>query len=64
MGMSSMPGKPLTMEIKGAESHRGSVPKTVTVNDSEIREALSESVSNYCECDPHGTGAHAARAFR
>jgi rod shape-determining protein MreB len=37
-------GKPLTMEIKG----RGlieAVPKTVTVNDSEIREALSESVS-------------------
>src|SRR6266568_2871663 len=37
-------GKPLTMEIKGRSLIEG-VPKTVTVNDSEIREALSESVS-------------------
>ena len=37
-------GKPLTMEIKGRGLIEG-VPKTVTVNDSEIREALSESVS-------------------
>jgi rod shape-determining protein MreB len=37
-------GKPLTMEIKG-RSLIEAVPKTVTVNDSEIREALSESVS-------------------
>ncbi len=36
--------KPLTMEIKGRSLIEG-VPKTVTVNDSEIREALSESVS-------------------
>jgi rod shape-determining protein MreB len=36
--------KPLTMEIKGRGLIEG-VPKTVTVNDSEIREALSESVS-------------------
>jgi rod shape-determining protein MreB len=36
--------KPLTMEIKGRGLFEG-VPKTVTVNDSEIREALSESVS-------------------
>src|SRR5437667_11269425 len=37
-------GKPLTMEIKGRSLIEG-VPKTVTVNDSEIREVLSESVS-------------------
>jgi rod shape-determining protein MreB len=37
-------GEPLTMEIKGRSLIEG-VPKTVTVNDSEIREALSESVS-------------------
>ena len=37
-------GKPLTMEIKGRSLIEG-VPKTITVNDSEIREALSESVS-------------------
>ncbi len=37
-------GKPLTMEIKGRGLIEG-VPKTVTVDDSEIREALSESVS-------------------
>ena len=37
-------GKPLTMEIKGRSLIEG-VPKTVMVNDSEIREALSESVS-------------------
>ncbi len=36
--------KPLTMEIKGRSLIEG-VPKTVTVDDSEIREALSESVS-------------------
>ena len=37
-------GQPLTMEIKGRSLLEG-VPKTVRVNDSEIREALSESVS-------------------
>jgi rod shape-determining protein MreB len=37
-------GKPLTMEIKGRSLIEG-VPKTVTGNDSEIREALGESVS-------------------
>ena len=35
--------KPLTMEIKGRNLIEG-VPKTVTINDTEIREALSESV--------------------
>ena len=35
--------KPLSMEIKGRSLIEGA-PKTVTVNDSEIRETLSESV--------------------
>src|SRR5262249_35182987 len=36
--------KPLTLEIKGRDIVKG-VPKTVTVDDSEIREALSECVA-------------------
>src|SRR6202167_3574061 len=36
--------KPLTMEIKGRNLIEG-VPKTLTVDDSEIREALAESVA-------------------
>ena len=36
--------KPMTMEIKGRNLIEG-VPKTITVDDSEIREALSECVS-------------------
>src|SRR6185503_2352191 len=36
--------KPLTMEIKGRNLIEG-VPKTITVNDTEIREALSECVA-------------------
>ena len=36
--------KPLTMEIKGRNLIEG-VPKTLTVNDSEIRESLAECVA-------------------
>src|SRR3974377_685292 len=36
--------KPLTMEIKGRNLIEG-VPKTITIDDSEVREALSECVS-------------------
>src|SRR6202008_3967135 len=36
--------KPLTMEIKGRNLIEG-VPKTITIDDTEIREALSESVA-------------------
>ncbi|MGH9812374.1 MAG: rod shape-determining protein, partial [Candidatus Acidiferrales bacterium] len=36
--------KPLTLEIKGRDLIAG-IPKTLTVTDSEIREALSECVS-------------------
>jgi len=37
-------GKPLTMEIKGRNLIEG-VPKTLTIDDSEIREALAECVA-------------------
>src|SRR5207302_3416842 len=36
--------RPLTMEIKGRNLIEG-VPKTLTIDDSEIREALSECVA-------------------
>src|SRR6476660_7407866 len=36
--------KPLTMEIKGRNLIEG-VPKTITIGDSEIREALSECIA-------------------
>ncbi len=36
--------KPVTMEIKGRNLMEG-IPKTITVDDSEIREALNEPVS-------------------
>ena len=36
--------RPLTMEIRGRNLIEG-VPKTITVDDSEIRESLSECVS-------------------
>jgi rod shape-determining protein MreB len=36
--------KPMTMEIKGRNLIEG-VPKTITIDDSEIREALSECIS-------------------
>jgi rod shape-determining protein MreB len=36
--------KPLTLEIKGRNLIEG-VPKTITIDDSEIREALSECIS-------------------
>ncbi len=36
--------KPLTMEVKGRNLIEG-VPRTITIDDSEIREALSECVS-------------------
>jgi rod shape-determining protein MreB len=36
--------KPLTMEIKGRNLIEG-VPKTITINDSEIREALEDNIA-------------------
>jgi rod shape-determining protein MreB and related proteins len=44
LGSAYVLDQPLTMEIKGRSLIEG-VPKTVTVDDSEIREALSECVS-------------------
>ena len=45
LGSAYVLDKPLTMEIKGRSLIEG-VPKTITVDDSEIREALSECVSS------------------
>jgi len=44
LGSAYVLDKPLTMEIKGRSLIEG-VPKAITVDDSEIREALSECVS-------------------
>ena len=44
IGSASPLDKPLTMEIKGRHLLEG-VPKTVMVDDAEIREALSDSVA-------------------
>ncbi len=54
--------KPLTMEIKGRNLIEG-VPKTITVDDSEIREALERMRFDDHECDSRGAGAHASGAF-
>src|SRR3989449_1980066 len=52
----------LTMEIAGRGLIEG-MPKTITVDDGEIREALRESASTIVSAIPHGTGAHAAGTF-
>jgi rod shape-determining protein MreB len=44
IGLAHQLDKPMTMEIKGRNLIEG-VPKTITVDDGEIREALSECVS-------------------
>src|ERR1017187_9988529 len=44
LGSAHQLDKPMTMEIKGRNLIEG-VPKTITVDDGEIREALSECVS-------------------
>src|SRR5664279_3143257 len=44
LGSAYVLDKPMTMEIKGRNLIEG-VPKTITVDDGEIREALSECVS-------------------
>jgi len=54
--------KPMTMEIKGRSLIEG-VPKTVTVDDSEIREALRIGFSG-CERYPGSLGAHSAGTLR
>ena len=44
IGSASPPEKPVTMEVKGRSLIEG-IPKAITVDDSEIREALNECVS-------------------
>src|SRR5215472_15329194 len=44
IGSASALEKPVTMEVKGRSLIEG-IPKTITVDDSEIREALNECVS-------------------
>ena len=44
IGSATALDKPMTMEIKGRSLIEG-IPKTITVDDSEIREALNESVA-------------------
>jgi len=55
--------KPMTMEIKGRGLIEG-VPRTITVDDSEIREALSESVSAVVSAIRAAFAAHSAGALR
>ena len=54
--------KPLTMEVKGRNLIEG-VPRTVTIDDSEIREALSECVATILNAMPRRARTHAAGAF-
>jgi rod shape-determining protein MreB len=44
LGSAAPLDEPATMEIKGRNLIEG-IPKTITINDAEIREALSDSVS-------------------
>jgi rod shape-determining protein MreB len=44
VGSASALEKPVTMEVKGRSLIEG-IPKTITVDDSEIREALNECVA-------------------
>ena len=55
--------KPLTMEIKGRNLIEG-VPKTLTIDDSEIREALGRMRGHHRQRHSRGAGAHAARVER
>ena len=55
--------KPLTLEVKGRNLIEG-VPRTVTIDDSEIREALVRMHLHDPECHSRRARAHAARALR
>ncbi len=63
MGSAYPLDKPLTMEIKGRNLIEG-VPKTITIDDGEIREALSEMRGDDRQRDSRGAGAHAAGTER
>ena len=53
--------EPLTMEIKGRDLIDG-IPKTLTITDAEIREALHEPVDDHRQRGARRARAHAARA--
>ena len=53
----------LTLETKGRDLIQG-LPKTVMINDEEIREAVSDCVSFHRGCGAGGSRAHATRAER
>ena len=55
--------KPLTMEVKGRNLIEG-VPRTVTIDDSEIREALGRMRRNDLERGARRSRAHSSRTFR
>ena len=55
--------EPLTMEIKGRDLIEG-IPKTLTVTDAEIREALQEPVGDHRQRGAGGPRADPARAQR
>jgi len=55
--------KPLTMEVKGRNLIEG-VPRTVTIDDSEIRESLGGMRGHHFECHPRGAGTDATGAVR
>ena len=55
--------KPLTMEIKGRNLIEG-VPRTITIDDTEIRESLGRMRGHHRQRHPRGAGTHAARAER
>ena len=54
--------EPMTMEIKGRDLIEG-IPKTLTVTDAEIREALQEPVSDHRQRGARRPRADAARAL-
>ena len=53
--------EPLTVEVKGRDLVAG-VPKTLTINSDEIRDALHEPVNAIVDAVRVGARAHAARA--
>ena len=55
--------EPMTMEIKGRDLIEG-IPKTLTITDAEIREALARAHLHHRQRRARGPGAHAPGAER
>ena len=55
--------KPLTMEVKGRNLIEG-VPRTVTIDDSEIREVPQRMRGHHRQRRARRAGAHSSRTFR